>query len=48
MEEYKTLKCENNSLKERISKIKSSQLTHNVIITGVLEQQWEPYEAIKQ
>ena len=28
--------------------IESSQLANNVIITGVPEQQWEPYEGTKQ
>ena len=35
LDENKILKCENISLKERISKIESSQLANNVIITGV-------------
>ena len=48
LDEYKILKHENISLKERISKIELNQLTNNVIITGVPKQQWEPYEVTKQ
>ena len=48
LDENKILRCENMSLKERISNIESSQLANNVIITGVPEQQWKPYEVTKQ
>ena len=33
---------------ERLSKIESSQLSNNVMITGLPEQQWKPYETTKK
>ena len=48
LDENKILRHENTSLKERVSKIESSQLVNNVIITSVPKQQWEPYEVTKQ
>ena len=46
--ENKLLCKENSSLKERMSRMESAQLCNNVIITGIPEQQWEPYEVTKQ
>ena len=48
MNENKHLCKENSSLKERMSRMEAAQLCNNVIITGILEQQWEPYDATKQ
>ena len=44
----KLLHKENNDPKDQISRIDSTQLFNNVIITRIPEQQWEPYEATKQ
>ena len=48
LNENKLLHKENNDLKDWISRIESTQLCNNVIITGIHEQQWEPYGATKQ
>ena len=48
LHENKLLRKENDELKDRISRIESTQLCNNVILTGIPEQQWEPYEATKQ
>ena len=42
------LRQENRNLKERLDKLESLQLTNNVIITGISEQQWESYALTKQ
>ena len=47
-EENRILRKENDALKDRITQIESSQLKNNVIITGILEQQWETYNSTKQ
>ena len=48
LEENKQLRQQNLNLMERLSKIESSQLSKNVMITGLPEQQWEPYETTKK
>ena len=48
LNENKLLRKENDELKDRISRIESTQLCNNVILTGIPEQQWEPYETTKQ
>ena len=48
LEENVTLRKENVSLKERLDRIESAQLSNNVIITGIPEQQWENYDLTKQ
>ena len=48
MNKNKYLHKENSSLKDRMSRLEAAQLCNNVIITGIPEQQWEPYEATKQ
>ena len=48
MNENKYLCKENSSLKDRMSRLEAAQLCNNVTITGIPEQQWEPYEATKQ
>ena len=44
-EENRILRKENDALKDRITQIESSQLKNNVIITGILKQQWETYHS---
>ena len=46
--ENKYLRGECDDLKNRLSKIETSQLSNNVIVTGIPEQTWEPYECTKQ
>ena len=41
--ENKLLHRENASLKDRISKIESNQVRNNIIISGIPESKWEPY-----
>ena len=48
LKENKTLKRENDKLKERISQIEKSQLENNVMISGQPEQPWESYELTKE
>ena len=47
-EENWELKRENNELKDCVSKIKSAQLSNNVIVTGVPKQLFETYNKTKQ
>ena len=42
--ENKQLCKENISLRERIMKIESDQVKNNIIISGIPESKWEPYE----
>ena len=42
------MKLENESLKERLDRIESAQLTNNIIIMGVPKQPWENYTTTKQ
>ena len=37
-----------DGLRSRLSKIETSQLSNNVIVMGVPEQTWKPYECTKQ
>ena len=46
--ENKYLRGECDGLKNRLSKIETSQLSNNVIVTGIPEQTWKPYECTKQ
>ena len=48
VQENKHLRRENIALKERLTQIESNQLKNNVIVTGILEQQWETYNSTKQ
>ena len=43
MDENRLLHKENASLKDRISKIESNQVRNNIIISGIPESKWEPY-----
>ena len=47
-EENRLLKKENNYLAEHINKIESTQLSNNIIVTGISEQPWEKYEMTEQ
>ena len=46
--ENKYLRVECDGLRSRLSKIETSQLSNNVIVMGIPEQTWEPYECTKQ
>ena len=46
--ENKKLRQVNVKLLERIQKVKTQQLSNNVIITGISESPWEGYEVMKQ
>ena len=48
MEENKTLKQQCSELSGCLNRIKTNQLSNNVIITGVPEQPWESYDGMKQ
>ena len=48
LEENRRLRWENSDLRERISKIEMAQLNNNIIISGMPEQPWEPYEVTKE
>ena len=48
LEENRQLQQENSDLGERISKIEVAQLNNNIIINGMPEQPWEPYEVTKE
>ena len=41
------LKKENTELRDRLSHIETQQLQNNIIINGVAETKWEPYEVTK-
>ena len=47
-EENRSLKKENNYLTKHINKIESTQLSNNIIVTGISEQPWEKNEMTKQ
>ena len=36
------------SLKDRLDRLETAQLSYNVIISGIPEQQWENYDLTKQ
>ena len=42
------LRKEDIALKDRLNHIETAQLSNNVIISGIPEQQWESYELTKQ
>ena len=42
------LRQENQNLKDRLDRLETAQLSNNVIITGIPEQQWESYTLTKQ
>ena len=42
------LKKENSELRERVSKIKTAQLSNDIIISGIPKQPFETYEKTKQ
>ena len=44
LQENISLKKSNAALQERLSRIETSQLDNNVILTGIQEQQWEKFE----
>ena len=48
IDENSALRKENAILQERLDWIESSQLSNNIIIMGIPEQQWENYESTKQ
>ena len=48
LEENRRLQHENNTLRERLSKIEMTQLDNNIIVNGMPEQPWEPYEVTKE
>ena len=45
--ENTVLKKENMLLKERLCRVESQQMKNNIIISGVAETKWEPYEITK-
>ena len=47
-EENRFLKKENNYLTKHINKIESTQLSNNIMVTGISEQPLEKYEMTKQ
>ena len=48
LDENKTLKRENDKLKERMSQLEKSQLENNVLISGQPEEPWETYDRTKE
>ena len=42
------LRQENQNLKDRLDRLETTQLSNNMIITGIPEQQWESYSLTKQ
>ena len=48
LQENVSLKKSNAALQERLSRIETSQLDNNVILTGIQEQQWEKFEITRQ
>ena len=48
LEENRLLNCENSDPGERLSKIEMTQLNNNIIVNGMPEQPWEPYEVTKK
>ena len=45
--ENRSLRKENASIKDCISWIETSQMKNNIIVSGVAETRWEPYETTK-
>ena len=48
IDENTELRRENKDLKDRVGKIEATQLSNNIIITGIPEQPFETYEKTKQ
>ena len=48
IDENTVLRKENQNLKDRLDRLETAQLSNNVIIPGILEQQWESYTWTKQ
>ena len=48
LKENISLKKSNSALQECLSRIESTQLENNVILTGIQEQQWEKFEITRQ
>ena len=48
VDENKSLKRENDKLKERMSQLEKLQLENNVLISGQPEEPWETYERTKE
>ena len=46
-EENKSLKREYQHLQECVNRLELSQLCNNIIITGMSEQNWQPYKTTK-
>ena len=47
VDENKVLRKENDTLKERLNQIEINQLSNNIIITGIQEGPYEPYDTTK-
>ena len=48
IDENALLRSENLSLNDRLDCLETAQLSNNVIISGIPEQQWENYDLTKQ
>ena len=48
LKENISLKKSNSVLQEHLSRLQSTQLDNNVILTGIQEQQWEKFEIMRQ
>ena len=46
MAKNRSLCKENASLKDRVSRIETSQIRNNIIISSVPESKWEPYDTM--
>ena len=47
LEENRSLRKENSSLREQITRIEISQMSNNIILSGMPEEPWESYESTK-
>ena len=48
LEENRWLQRENTDLRDRLTRIETVQLNNNIVINGMPEQPWEPYEVTKE
>ena len=48
LEENRKLEKENSDLQERLTKIEVTQLSNNIILSGMPEAPWERYETTKE
>ena len=48
LEENRRLQRENTDLQDRLTRIETTQLNNNIVINGMPEQSWEPYEVTKE